>query len=151
MAAQPTPAHPATMLAETRASDTAPDSPLPEPLFRTKRLLARPMHPQDAESSQRACAPASITKYMYVSPPGSLALSCQKEWLDEGVEWNETAMLKSRARSLAFPHPYALEHAHTWIAMNKDTPYSTSPLSSRLPSSPTYPYSTKHAHTTQPP
>lgn len=48
------------------------------------------MHPQDAESSQRACAPASITKYM----------------------------------SLAFSHPYTLEHAHEWIAMNKEAPHS---------------------------
>ncbi|KAJ4348120.1 uncharacterized protein N0V89_009492 [Didymosphaeria variabile] len=78
------------MLAEVQSSDRPANSPLPEPLFKTKRLLARPMHPQDAESSQRACAPASITKYM----------------------------------SLAFAHPYTLDHAHTWIAMNKDAPHN---------------------------
>ncbi|KAF2443923.1 acyl-CoA N-acyltransferase [Karstenula rhodostoma CBS 690.94] len=93
MAAQPTPAHPATMLAEVHAKalEEGTDSPLPEPLFRTERLLARPLHPQDAESSQRACAPASITKYM----------------------------------SLAFPHPYTVEHSLTWIAMQKDAPHNS--------------------------
>ncbi|KAL5380999.1 hypothetical protein PMIN06_012084 [Paraphaeosphaeria minitans] len=92
MAAQPTPAHPATMLAEVqaKASDQPSDSALPEPLFRTQRLLARPLHPQDAESSQRACAPASITRYM----------------------------------SLAFSHPYTLEHSVAWIAMQKDAPHN---------------------------
>ncbi|OAG02701.1 acyl-CoA N-acyltransferase [Paraphaeosphaeria sporulosa] len=78
------------MLAEVQASDKPADSPLPEPLFRTKRLLARPLHPQDAESSQRACAPASITRYM----------------------------------SLAFAHPYTLEHSIAWIAMQKDAPHN---------------------------
>lgn len=79
-----------TMVSGIQTAD-GHDMPLPAPLFKTKRLLVRPMHPQDAESSQRACAPPSITRYM----------------------------------SLAFAHPYTIDHANAWIAMNKENPYST--------------------------
>ncbi|KAF2685614.1 acyl-CoA N-acyltransferase [Lentithecium fluviatile CBS 122367] len=98
--AQPTPAHPSTLAAQLAAQlDTSPDtastpaptqpivsadSPLPNPIITTPRLLIRAMHPQDAPSMAHHAGPASITQYM----------------------------------SLAFAHPYTLQHAETWIALN---------------------------------
>jgi hypothetical protein len=61
------PANPATMAAQLEASTLTLDSPLPEPFIRTSHLIIRPMHPQDAESQQRAAAPFSITKCTPIS------------------------------------------------------------------------------------
>ncbi|KAJ4990776.1 gcn5-related n-acetyltransferase [Stagonosporopsis vannaccii] len=97
MAAQPTPAHPATMEAQLKAqanpaiptsAAAAPDSPLPAPIFTTARLVVRPLHPQDAPSMSHNANNLAVTKYM----------------------------------SLAFPSPYTLDSATTWISMNLTPP-----------------------------
>ncbi|KAH7137983.1 acyl-CoA N-acyltransferase [Dendryphion nanum] len=81
---QSEPAHPDIMTTQLSSSSLDPNTPLPSPLFTSQRLLFRSMHPQDAISMQKACEPASITRYM----------------------------------TLAFAHPYTLEHANTWIKLN---------------------------------
>ncbi|KAF2259951.1 acyl-CoA N-acyltransferase [Lojkania enalia] len=84
MVIEATPSHPATMAAQLSSTPLTLDSPLPDPIITTPRLIIRPMHPQDAPSMQKYAAPASITTYM----------------------------------SLAFAHPYTLDHANNWINTN---------------------------------
>lgn len=84
MAAQPTPAHPAIMQTQLEHIPVTADSPIPEPILTTPRLLIRPMHPQDSHSAAEQANNPNISKFM----------------------------------SLAFPYPYTLAAAETWINMN---------------------------------
>jgi [ribosomal protein S5]-alanine N-acetyltransferase len=84
MATQPPPAHPLVMEAKLEHSSLPADSPLPEPVFTTNRLLVRHMHPSDNHSMSASANSPLVAKFM----------------------------------SLAFPSPYTLESAETWIKMN---------------------------------
>ncbi|KAF2175046.1 acyl-CoA N-acyltransferase [Zopfia rhizophila CBS 207.26] len=87
MALGTTPAHPATMITEAKALETtiptkiAVDDPLPDPIFTTSRLLIRPLHPQDAQSMQIHCEPASITKYQTLAFPYPYTLDSANNWI----------------------------------------------------------------------
>ncbi|KAF2827258.1 acyl-CoA N-acyltransferase [Ophiobolus disseminans] len=91
MTQQPTPAHPAIMEAQIKASNISEDAPLPTPIVTTSRLVIRALHPNDAASAALNANSPAVAKYM----------------------------------SNAFPHPYTLESAETWIAMNLQLPYQT--------------------------
>ncbi|KAF2466770.1 GCN5-related N-acetyltransferas-like protein [Lindgomyces ingoldianus] len=61
------------------------DSPLPEPITTTPRLIIRPLHPQDAPSMQLHASPASIAKYMTLAFPHPYTLDDARNWISRNT------------------------------------------------------------------
>ncbi|CAO2656159.1 Nn.00g049620.m01.CDS01 [Neocucurbitaria sp. VM-36] len=85
MAAQPTPAHPATMEAHLESSNKSPDSPIPQPILTTSRLLVRPMHPQDAQSMALNANNPRVTKYMSLAFGSPYTLNHAETWINMNI------------------------------------------------------------------
>ena len=87
--AQPTPAHPAAMEAqlEAQADPKIPtavtaDSPIPEPLFSTARLIVRPLHPQDAPTMSHQANNPLVSEYMSLTFPSPYTLESASVWIN---------------------------------------------------------------------
>lgn len=87
MAAQPTPAHPATMEAQLERTTITAESLIPDPIIKTSRLLIRPMHPQDAAAMHKYASPPSITKHMSLAFAYPYTLKHAKNWIAMNVTY----------------------------------------------------------------
>ncbi|KAJ4365645.1 hypothetical protein N0V83_008265 [Neocucurbitaria cava] len=85
MAAQPTAAQPATAEAQIASNENAPDSPIPEPILITHRLLLRPMRLQDAPSMSLSANNPSVAKYMSNTFPNPYTVDAAKGWINMNI------------------------------------------------------------------
>jgi ribosomal-protein-alanine N-acetyltransferase len=82
MAHQPTPAHPAIMEAQIKASSMPMDAPIPQPILTTARLIVRSYHPQDAPSMSLNGNNPAVAKYMSLAFPAPYEISHAEGWIN---------------------------------------------------------------------
>ncbi|KAF1936005.1 GCN5-related N-acetyltransferas-like protein [Clathrospora elynae] len=85
MAGQPTPAHPATMEAQLQASNRPENTPIPQPIAITSRLIIRPMRIEDAPSTALNANDPLVTKYMSLAFGYPYTLAHAKTWINMNI------------------------------------------------------------------
>ncbi|OAL54922.1 acyl-CoA N-acyltransferase [Pyrenochaeta sp. DS3sAY3a] len=82
MAAQSTPTNPAVVESQPGSNKATEDSPLPQPIITTSRLIVRPLHLQDAQSMSTAGNDPLVSKYMTLTFPNPYDLKAANTWIN---------------------------------------------------------------------